>query len=142
MDHKKVGQLIAIKRKEMNMTQKQLADKLAVSNKAVSKWETGDGYPDITIVPTLADVLGLTTDELLSGKKSDRIESYNSIDNFSFKRDEIWINETILKFKNSCIISFAFAILGIIVYWVLWHEFPKHVFTSSQFYFGIDKLRD
>jgi len=48
------------------MTQQQLADELLVTNKAVSKWETGSGLPDIAILPTLASVLGVTTDDILS----------------------------------------------------------------------------
>ena len=66
MDAKIVGQKIAKYRKEKNMTQQQLADELLVSNKAVSKWETGAGLPDIAILPTLATVLGVSVDDLVS----------------------------------------------------------------------------
>lgn len=66
MDPISVGKRIAALRKDLNMTQKQLAEILGVTNKAISKWETGDGYPDITIIPQLADALGTTTDYLLS----------------------------------------------------------------------------
>jgi transcriptional regulator with XRE-family HTH domain len=49
MNAKEVGTKIAFLRKEQNMTQIELAEKLSLTNKAISKWETGDGYPDITI---------------------------------------------------------------------------------------------
>lgn len=59
------------KRKEKGMTQTALADKLNISNRTVSKWEHGDGFPDITILPKLAQALSVSTDELLKGEKSD-----------------------------------------------------------------------
>ena len=65
MNSQDVGNRIAALRKEFGMTQQQLADKLCVTNKAVSKWETGEGYPDITILPTLASALETSIDELL-----------------------------------------------------------------------------
>ena len=65
MDAKIVGQKIAKYRKEKNMTQQQLADELLVSNKAISKWETGAGLPDIAILPTLATELGVSVDDLV-----------------------------------------------------------------------------
>lgn len=68
MDSKKVGSFISSMRKQKSLTQKELAEKLNVTNKAISKWETGNGYPEITIVPELAKVLGVTTAELLNGE--------------------------------------------------------------------------
>ncbi len=67
MDSKIIGNFICARRKSMCMTQQQLADILDVTNKAVSKWETGEGYPDITIVPELCKTLSVTADELLAG---------------------------------------------------------------------------
>ncbi|MDP4118935.1 MAG: helix-turn-helix transcriptional regulator, partial [Bacillota bacterium] len=55
-------------RENKGYTQKQLADKLMVSNKAVSKWETGRGLPDISFIEPLSKVLGVTVTELLSGE--------------------------------------------------------------------------
>lgn len=71
MDSKKIGVFISELRKELGLTQIALADMLNVSNRAVSKWENGDGYPDVTILPTLAEALGVTVDELLAGEKKD-----------------------------------------------------------------------
>ncbi|TCK92678.1 helix-turn-helix protein [Natranaerovirga hydrolytica] len=68
MDSKKVGSFISELRKKKNMTQQELGNKLNVTNKAVSKWETGDGYPEITTIPALAEVLGVSTSELLNGE--------------------------------------------------------------------------
>ena len=68
MDAKKTGALIAERRKTLGLTQKELAGRLIVSDKAVSKWETGAGYPEVTLLPLLAETLGITVDELLAGE--------------------------------------------------------------------------
>ena len=66
MDQYITGAIIKRVREERKMTQAELAEKLCVSDKAVSKWETGRGYPDITLVEPLAAALGLSVTELLS----------------------------------------------------------------------------
>ncbi len=62
------GAMIRHLRESKNMTQQQLAEKLNVSNKAISKWETSRGYPDISLVEPLADALGVSVIELFSGE--------------------------------------------------------------------------
>lgn len=62
------GAIIKKLREERKMTQAEFADVLNVSDKAVSKWETGRGYPDITLVEPIAKALGISTIELLSGE--------------------------------------------------------------------------
>ncbi len=69
MDAKTVGNNIARLRKENNMTQAELAEKLDVSPKTVSKWESGQGYPDITSFPGIASVFGVSVDYLMLGEK-------------------------------------------------------------------------
>ena len=68
MDCKKVGSLILELRKEKNMTQKQLADLMNISDKTISKWERGLGCPDISLIPELAQIFGVNIDILLSGE--------------------------------------------------------------------------
>lgn len=67
MDNKKTGELIQSLRKEKNITQKQLADVLNVSDKAVSKWECGLGCPDISLLNKIAEYFGIGVDVLLGG---------------------------------------------------------------------------
>ena len=69
MDANKTGKFIADLRKEQNMTQIQLAEKLCVSDKAVSRWETGRGFPDINSLENLADALNVSAAELLKGQR-------------------------------------------------------------------------
>ncbi len=68
MDQIKIGKFIAKLRKEKNMTQQNLADKLGVSFKTVSKWETGKGMPDISLLQNLCEELEITINELLYGE--------------------------------------------------------------------------
>ncbi len=67
MDKYVTGAVIRKLREKKNMTQEELASKLYVSSKAVSKWETGQGFPDISLIEPLAEVLGISVIELLSG---------------------------------------------------------------------------
>ncbi|MBR5137655.1 MAG: helix-turn-helix transcriptional regulator [Clostridia bacterium] len=64
-----LGKRIATLRKEKGMTQDDIAQKLDVSSQAVSKWENDQTCPDISLLPRLANILGITVDELLSGKE-------------------------------------------------------------------------
>ena len=69
MDKAKTGALIAAARKEKDMTQRELAAALHVSDRAVSKWERGAGFPDISLLEPLADALGLDVLDLLQGER-------------------------------------------------------------------------
>ncbi|MEZ3421279.1 MAG: helix-turn-helix domain-containing protein [Eubacterium sp.] len=72
MQQNTMGNFIAQLRKEAGITQKQLAEKLNVSDKTVSHWERGESTPDISLVPVLADVFGITCDDLIHGKRADK----------------------------------------------------------------------
>ncbi len=68
MDQIKIGNFISNKRKNKNLTQRQLADMLNISDKTVSKWETGKGLPDVTLMIPLCNILGISVNELLLGE--------------------------------------------------------------------------
>ncbi|MGN0161470.1 MAG: helix-turn-helix domain-containing protein [Lachnospiraceae bacterium] len=80
MDQAKIGTFIQTMRKELGLTQKELADRIGISDKTVSKWETGNGLPDLSSMDMLCKTLNITVNELLSGEKlspstySDRAE--------------------------------------------------------------------
>ena len=71
MDQEKIGKFIAALRKEQSITQKELAQRLGVSDKTVSKWETGRGLPEISIMQSLCKILGVSINELLTGDRLD-----------------------------------------------------------------------
>jgi transcriptional regulator with XRE-family HTH domain len=68
MNQQATGKFIAQKRKEKNLTQEQLAEKLGVSNKTISKWETGKCMPDYAVVKSLCEELEITVAELMDGE--------------------------------------------------------------------------
>ena len=70
MDAKRTGTFIAALRRELGMTQRELADAIAVTDKAVSRWETGKGYPDVETLAPLAEALGVTVGDLLAGEST------------------------------------------------------------------------
>ena len=67
MNQQDIGMLIAAKRREQNLTQKQLAEKIGVSDKTVSKWETGKTMPDYSVVELLCETLNISVSELIAG---------------------------------------------------------------------------
>lgn len=72
MDNRLTGSLISQRRKELNLNQKQLAEKLNVTDKAVSKWETGRSAPDISMLEPLAEALDISVVEILKGEKIEK----------------------------------------------------------------------
>lgn len=77
-----IGKFIALRRKEKNLTQEQLAERLGVSNKTISKWENGKCMPDYSVVKVLCEELEITIAELMDGKISENKDS-------SFKEEQI-----------------------------------------------------
>ena len=69
MDQIKIGRFIAERRKQAGLTQVQLAERLGITDRAVSKWETGRALPDSSIMLTLCEMLDITVNDLLSGEK-------------------------------------------------------------------------
>lgn len=69
MEQIKIGKFISTMRKEQNLTQRELADKLNISDKAVSKWETGKGLPEVALMLPLCEELKISVNELLSGER-------------------------------------------------------------------------
>lgn len=81
MNQEMVGKFIAECRKEKQLTQIQLADKLGITNRAVSKWETGKSVPDVSIMLDLCDELGISVNELLCGRHLNEEEEKMANDN-------------------------------------------------------------
>ena len=69
MDQIKIGRFIADERKRKGYTQKQLSEKLGISDKTISKWERGNGFPEVSLLLPLCDELEITVNELLSGER-------------------------------------------------------------------------
>lgn len=68
MNQIKIGKFIAEERKVKKYTQRELADKLSISDKTISKWERGNGFPEVSLLLPLCNELEITVNELLSGE--------------------------------------------------------------------------
>ena len=86
MNELHIGTRIAKLRSKSNITQLELAEKLDVTDRAVSKWETGGSYPDISLLPHIADIFNVSTDYLLRGKSILRQEFYVDYANYKFNK--------------------------------------------------------
>lgn len=106
LDQEKIGKFIADRRKEQELTQKQLAEKLGVSDKAVSKWETGRSMPDNAILFELCAALETNVNELLSGEKL-------SADSYHGKAEENMMNLMKEKQNSGRVSAVVGLILGI-----------------------------
>lgn len=84
MDYEKIGALIRRLRTRQGLTQRQLAGRLEVSDKAVSKWERGQGCPDVSLLPRLAQTLGVELEGLLSGELSERDQTGGTMKHLNF----------------------------------------------------------
>ena len=112
MELGKIGKFIALNRKNKGLTQEQLAEKLGVTNKTVSRWETGKYMPDLSLLKPLSEELGITLNELLSGEKIENekiVENTekNIINTIDYSKQKIE--------KERRQISIGLAITGIII---------------------------
>lgn len=127
MDQVKIGKFIASLRKEQNMTQFVLAEKLGVTDRAISKWENGRGLPDISLIKPLCETLGISLDELLCGERIEKADilsvSEQNILNILLERENE-IKKRRLKKKILAVIMpfvivfacvFGFKLMGMVV---------------------------
>ncbi len=84
MDLSKSGKLLCDLRKAKGMTQRQVADELGILPKTVSKWETGHGFPDVSVVSSLADILGVSERILLSGSITQNMQEVGNMKKTKF----------------------------------------------------------
>ena len=117
MSIEKMGQFIAELRKSLQMTQRELAEKLNITDKAVSKWERGLSYPDISLLRPLAEILGVTTGELLNGERNPETgtaansETSATIDNVLQYADETVKIKTRSTIKRAILAAVGFVLM-------------------------------
>lgn len=113
MEQEKIGRFISNIRKEKNMTQIELADKLGITDRAISKWENGRGLPDLSLMKPLCDELGITINELLSGERLKK-ENYQEKFEENIVNTIEYTNKKINQKNNylgTILISFGFLII-------------------------------
>ena len=119
MEQEKIGKFIASCRKEQGFTQAVLAEKLGITDRAVSKWETGRSLPDAAIMPELCDLLKINLSELFSGERI-AMENYKETSDallLEMKKQEEYSNKQILKLEKflslmTCVVSLTMIFVG------------------------------
>nr|WP_302584588.1 helix-turn-helix transcriptional regulator [uncultured Schaedlerella sp.] len=129
MNAQKTGSLIAAIRKEQNRTQQDLANELGVSSAAISKWERGIGFPDVSLIEPLATSLGITIAELFKGERIENGDA-NEYENLLSDVVKVSKNEISKKKKiSNWIIAITVAVLYLLISiitqkweitWVVW----------------------
>ena len=119
MEKKTIGQFIAVLRKANGMTQQEIADRLNVSNKAVSRWERDECAPDITLIPALAELLGVTCDELLKGERIISSEKLEKKGGKVEKQVKALIQREITKARTMMFVGVAFVLAGPIIMMII-----------------------
>lgn len=127
MANNTIGQFIAALRKANGFTQQNVADRLNVSNKAVSRWERDEFAPDLSLIPAIAEMFGVTCDELLKGE---RMTSGTPLERKEPKVDKqvrSLINRSLSSFKTLIWISLAVAIVGLVCMFGIAYGFYRPV---------------
>ena len=107
MDQIRIGQFIAAQRKLLGMTQAELAEKLGITDRAVSKWERGKGMPDASLMLALCEALNITVNELLRGEKIE-------MENNNEKNEELLLElAKSIEHKNKIIWTNMWIIMGV-----------------------------
>ncbi len=105
MNLEKIGKFIANCRKEQNLTQEQLAEKLGLTFKAISKWECGKGLPDVSIMMDLCRILKINIVDLLSGEKTNTTYYIHKTEGSMVKK--MTIHNSLREFKNDNICNYC-----------------------------------
>ena len=138
MDNLKFGSFIAQLRKENNMTQKELADRLHVTDKAVSKWETGKGFPDVKLMEPLAQELGISLVELLQGERQQAstlsVEEAGNVAKQAMERSERETARKYLKLLRALLTGIGvWCALDVLPYaWIVGRRFWHELFEKKQ----------
>ena len=119
MEKKTIGGFIAALRKANGMTQKDLAERLHVSDKTVSRWERDDGAPDLAVIPVIAEIFGVSCDELLRGERkppaerAEPAEQSESVPKAEKQRQRL-LKLTLSQYKSRTYIAMGVSVLGVI----------------------------
>ena len=120
MEKKTIGKFISALRKANGMTQQELGEKLFVSDKTVSRWECDECTPELSLIPSIAEIFGITTDELLRGERNNPDREAASEDTAnkqkakSDKQFKLMLDRNSRKYKNLTLISIGITIFGFI----------------------------
>lgn len=119
MERKTIGAFLSALRKANGMTQQEVADKLNVSNKTISKWERDEGYPEIMMLPAIAELYSVSVDEILRGERITNTSHEDKKDTKSDERIKYLIEKSKVKFNNCSIISLILGVVALVLTYTL-----------------------
>lgn len=119
MDVMKIGQFIAALRKASGLTQQEVADRLGVTDKTISKWECGKGLPDISALPAIAELFGVTTDEILRGERIMETVQTGKAQSKTIEQAAFFISSKCGHIRNLLCVALGGTICGFIVLFIL-----------------------
>ncbi len=137
MEKKTIGAFIAVMRKSKGLTQKDLAEKLGVSDKTVSHWERNETYPDISIIPILSDIFDITCDELIRGEKISATREDKINDEKTEKQLKNLIKRRYEKFRIQALVSAMIFLAGFALSYFLYDSFGWNWFLISLIFFVV-----
>ena len=118
MEKKTIGSFIAALRKASGMTQKELAERLNVSDKTISRWERDDGAPDLSVIPVIAEIFDITCDELLRGERKSPQQQETTPENTPTpkgeKQRQRLLAVSLSKYKTRSMIAICLALVGLL----------------------------
>ena len=115
MEKKTMGSFLAALRRASGMTQRELAERLNVSDKSVSRWERDDGVPDLALIPVIAEVFGVTCDELLRGERAAAGETAAQEAHHSERAEKQrrrLLRASLSRFRSHSVLALALAAVG------------------------------
>lgn len=139
MNYGEIGSFIQQKRKDKNLTQKQLAEKLGVTDRAISKWERGQGCPDVSILEILSNELGCSILELLKGREIEN-EVIPVTEADDYVRDSMNISkqitkENVISIINKIIVGTIIFIFVLLLYFNIVHI----IYVNKEYTLSIDR---
>lgn len=135
MEKKNMGSFIAVLRKSSGMTQKQLADMLNVSDKTISHWERDESAPDLSLIPVIAEIFGVTCDELLRGERnSDETLPESKITQKGRKQLKFLLEKNFNKLKIKSLFYIAISVVGFICGLIFFYENKAIINTGFLVY--------
>ena len=145
MEKKTIGKFIAVLRKANGMTQKEFGERLFVSDKTVSRWERDECTPDLSLIPAIAEIFGITTDELLRGERNNPAAETEDTEERAKKQRaksdrqfRLMLDRKGRKYKNFSLISVGITIFGLIAAMIANLGFSKGLIAFClAFAFGV-----
>ena len=143
MEQKTIGKIIAVLRKSQGMTQRELAEKLGVSDKTVSHWERDESAPDISLIPVIAKIFSVTCDELLRGEKSPKLSeafdtySDNGLSEKGEKQIKYLFERALSRLKMKSIICIGIDAVGFLVGGIIIADHLRRWSGTKIEYYGL-----